>query len=272
MQNRKSNAVPDDKNSGIFEIINNRRSIRKFSDKIVSNTVLEKILKAGVRAPFAAQLCSVIYTSDPQKMERLREMGVYPTTKVLMIFLIDVRRLEKIITQRGKQYVQDDGMTLWLGIQDVSLVVENIILAAESLGLGSVLLGVAPQKADLLAEIFSIPLRVYPVVGLCLGYPDPSVETDIRPRFPLELTVSEDSYRDLSDSEIQACMKAMDEGYLAQGYYIKLRAKIPLKEGKDDIDYDRYSWSEHISRKFCQGRPTEEPLFAIIKRHGFNVE
>ncbi|MFX1474978.1 MAG: nitroreductase family protein [Promethearchaeota archaeon] len=255
--------------SDIFDIIHNRRSIRKFTDQPVTEEVLEKILEAGFRAPFATQLCSVVYTRKPEIMKKLRRLGVYPTTKVLMIFLIDVRRLEKIMHQRGHAYNQDDGMTLWLGVQDVSLVVENLILAAEALGLGSVLLGNAPLNADLLCQVLKIPKRVYPVVGLCLGYPDPTEETEIRPRFALKHSAFEDSYHDLSESEIREAMQLMDEGYLAQDYYVRLGAKIPLRTGKDDISLDEYSWCEHISRKYCQGRWTEEPLVAIIRKHGF---
>jgi hypothetical protein len=63
-------------------------------------------------------------------------------------------------------------------------------------------------------------------------------------------------------------MTVMDKGYLAQGYYIKEKTKISLKEGKDEIDFDTYSWSEHISRKMCQGRWSEDPLITILERHG----
>jgi nitroreductase len=258
-----------DVSQDIFKVIHNRRSIRKFTDQAVSPEALEKILAAGMRAPFASQLCSVVYTRKPEVMEKLRRLGVYPTTQVLLVFFIDVRRLEKIMGQRGHTYDQDDGMTLWLGVQDVSLVVENVILAAEALGMGSVLLGNAPLNADLISQVLNIPKRVYPVVGLCLGYPDPSEETQIRPRFPLKHSAFEDSYHDLSESEIQESMHVMDEGYLAQGYYVKLGAKIPLRTGKDDIGFDSYSWCEHISRKYCQGRWTKEPLVTIIGRHGF---
>ena len=256
----------------IFEIINNRRSIRRYSEKEISNKVLEKILKAGFRAPFAAQLCSVVYTRDKEKMKQFKGVGLYPTTKVFMVFFIDFRRMEKIMSQRGHTYDFDDGMTLWLGIQDVTLVIENVILAAESLGLGSVLLGVIPLKADLVADIFNVPKRVFPVVGLCLGYPDQTVETAVRPRFPLKHSAFEDSYKNLSDNDVKECMKNMDEGYLTQGYYIKQNAKIPLKEGKDEIGYDKYSWSEHISRKFSQRKKISDTLLSIIKKHGFEMK
>ena len=65
-------------------------------------------------------------------------------------------------------------------------------------------------------------------------------------------------------------MKEMDEGYLAQGYYIKEKIKVPLRAGKDEIDFDRYSWSEHISRKFSQRCGADNPLFPVLKRHGIN--
>lgn len=250
----------------------NRRSMRQFLDKPITDEVLEKILKAGFQAPFAAQLCSIIYTRDKDKISQLQRMGVYPTTKVLMLFLIDLRRLEKIMAQRGHSYDADDTFTLWLGIQDASLVAENIIIAAEALELGSVLLGATPHFAEYLAEMFNIPDRVFPMVGLCLGYPDPAEHTEVRPRFPLEFSTYNDAYHDHSEEDIQACMKIMNEGYLAQNYYIERNAKIPLMKGKDTIDYDTYSWCEHISRKFCQGGWAKYPLLATLQKQGFTFE
>ena len=187
--------------SDIFKVMHQRRSIRKFSEREISKEDLEKILEAGLRAPFAAQLCSVVYTSDKNKMKEIKGIGIYPTTKILMFFLIDLNRMEKIMKLREHVYDTDDAMTLWLGIQDATLVIENIILAADSLEMGSVLLGVAPQIADILSEVFKIPQRVFPVVGLCLGYPDPSVETDIRPRYPLKYSAFEDSYKELNEED-----------------------------------------------------------------------
>ena len=204
-------------------------------------------------------------------MKTLKRMGVYPTTKVLMIFLIDFTRFNKIIEQRNYTYDYDDSLGLWLGVQDASLVAENVILAMEAMGLGSVLLGVAPILADQLAEIFKLPPKAFPVVGLCAGYPDPEHLMDVRPRFPYEYSAFEDEYRDLTEDEIKDCMKAMDDGYITQGYYIKQNDKIPLKAGNDTIDYDKYSWSEHISRKVTQGRWSKETLNDIIRRKGFDV-
>ncbi len=255
----------------IFKIIHNRRSIRKFTNKPISDEILETLLKAGVRAPFAAQLYSIIYTRNPEKMKI--KCGVYSTTKLLMIFFVDARKIEKIITQRGYIYDYDDINLIWLAIQDATLVAENIILTAEALGLGSVLLGVVPNQWKEIKERFNVPPRVFPIVGLCIGYPEPSALMDVRPRYPLKYIAFKDQYKDLTEKEVQECMKVMDEGYLEQGYYIKQSAKIPLKKelGEDKIDYDKYSWSEHISRKLIQGRWGEKPFISLLRDCGFKL-
>lgn len=256
----------------LFDIINQRRSIRKFLDKEISDETINKMLDAGFRAPFAYQITSIVYTRSREKIVTLKQMGVYPTTKLLMVFFIDFNRMEKIVKARNYHYDFDDSLLLWIGIQDVSLVVENIILTAEAVGLGSVLLGGAPLLVEKIKELFKVPEKVFPVVGLCLGYPDPEHLFDIRPRFPTKYTAFEDSYHELTTKELLSCMHSMDEGYITQGYYIKQKAKIPLKKGTDKINYDKYSWSEHISRKISQGMRTNKSLLNILREQGFNLE
>lgn len=266
--NFKENEFSND----IFDIIHQRRSIRKFLDKEISNDVIERILLAGFRAPFAYQISSIVYTKDKEKMTKLRRMGIYPTTQLFMVFFFDFNRMEKIVQARNYNYDFDDGLLLWIGLQDVSLVVENIVLAAEAMGLGSVLLGSAPLLVDTISEVFNVPKKVFPVVGLCLGYPDPEHLFDIRPRFPLKYTAFEDSFKELSQDELKECMSKMDDGYLTQGYYIKQNAKIPLQNKEDKFDFDRYSWTEHISRKISQGIWSEKSLLTILKEQGFKLE
>jgi nitroreductase len=264
--------MPDQSDSNIIlKVIHNRRSIRKFLSKQVPNEILSQVLRAGFRAPFAAQLCSVIYTQSKEKMKKAG-IGVYPTAPVHLIYFIDLRRLEKIMVQRGYEYGYDDMMTIWLGLQDVALMIENLTVAAESLGLGSVLYGNTPLRADYISRTFKVPQRVFPVVAMSLGYPDPSEQTEIRPRFPLEMAAYEEEYHDHSEEDIKSCMRAMDEGYLAQGYYIRSRIKVDLVDREDLIGFDKYSWSEHISRKFRSVFRSDDSLLDILRRHGFSLK
>jgi hypothetical protein len=150
-------------------------------------------------------------------------------------------------------------------------MIENLTIAAESVGLGSVLYGMAPLKADEIAKTFNVPKRVFPVVAMSIGYPDPAENTEVRPRFPLEMAAFEDVYRQHSVEDIEVCMKKMDEGFIAQGYYIKSKTKVPLVDEEDTIGFDKYSWSEHISRKFRSAFRRGEPLLEILRRHGFEL-
>ena len=260
-----------DQSNTVIDIINNRRSIRQFLNKPVTDDILKQILEAGFRAPFAAQLCSVIYTRDRDKMTEAG-IGTYPTASVHLIFFVDFVRLEKIMKKRGHEYGYDDMMAIWLGMQDVALMIENLTIVAESFGLGSVLYGATPTKADGIAKTFNVPKRVFPVVAMSVGYPDPAENTEVRPRFPLEMAAFEDEYRHHTDEDIESCMKRMDEGYIAQGYYIKNKTKVPLVDKEDNIGFDKYSWSEHISRKFRNASRRGDPLLEILRRHGFDLE
>ena len=63
-----------------------------------------------------------------------------------------------------------------------------------------------------------------------MGYP--AEEFPPRPRWPLWFTLFEDKYPEFSDEQVAEAMKVMDEGYLAQGYYARKKAKIRLEEGQ----------------------------------------
>jgi hypothetical protein len=70
-------------------------------------------------------------------------------------------------------------------------------------------------------------------------------------------------------SGVEVC-PIYNERYLAQGYCIKEKIRVPLREGNDEIGFDKYSWSEHISRKFSQRRGADNPLFPVLKKHGIS--
>jgi len=147
---------------------------------------------------------------------------------------------------------------------------ENMVIAGRSLGLGSCFLGSAPYRADKIAEEYDLPKRVFPLVQLVMGYPAENPPT--RPRYPMEFTLFENKYPKLDQNIISKAMQTMDEGYLAQDYYRNLNAKIPL-EGKreETFNYDNYSWTEHISRKWGQWFSKPKDLLEQFKKRGFHI-
>ena len=79
-------------------------------------------------------------------------------------------------------------------VVDVALVAQNVLLAAESVGLGGVYIGGIRNGPQTVVDQLQIPELVVPVFGLCLGWPAESPA--VKPRQPLELILHQDVYRD----------------------------------------------------------------------------
>jgi hypothetical protein len=166
--------------------------------------------------------------------------------------------------------VTNDLSLLLFGIQDAAYMAQNMVVAGESLGLFSCFLGAAPYQAVRIARDFKLPPRVFPLVGLVMGYK--AEEQPPRPRYPLSFTLFEDRYPELTDEQVSEAMKVMDEGYLAQDYYSKPKIKIPLEGDKQEtFTYENYSWTEHISRKWGQWYRSPKELLEQLKKRGFDL-
>ena len=218
------------------------RSVRKFTPDRLSDETIRTIVRAGQQAAFASQLYSLI-------LSRKKNLPFHAAA--MFTICVDMHRMELIMAKRGWKTVANNMMMLIFGMQDASLMAQNMILAAESLGLGTCLLGAAPSVAGKLQKLYHLPPRVFPLVQLVIGHP--AEEFTPRPRYPYEFTCFEDRYPELPDKDVAKAMQVMDEGYLSQGYYKKQHTKIPLEHGKKEtFTYDNYSWTEHISRKWGQ--------------------
>jgi len=247
--------------NNVIESMLNRKSIRKYTDVMPTDEVIHTVVRAGQQAPFASQLCSVLLT---------RKKGIPFGAPLLFTICVDLHRMELIMSKRGWRMVTNDLSMLFFGIQDASLMAENMVNAAESLGMGSCFLGAAPYMADKIARKYKLPPRVFPLVQLVMGYP--AENPPIRPRYPLSFTLFEDEYPRLSDAEVEQAMKPMDEGYLAQNYYRKGKIMIRLEGGREEtFTYDNYSWAEHISRKWGQWYESPEELLGQLAKRGFKV-
>jgi len=248
------------KTNVVIETMLSHKSIREYADKMPSDDVIKTIVRAGQQAPFAFQCYSIILS---------RNQNQHPyKAPLLFTICVDPHKFELIMARRGWKPIINDVMLMLLAIQDAALMTENMIVAARSLGLGSCLLGNAPNRADKIAEQHDLPKRVFPLVQLVMGYP--AEDPPPRPRYPMEFTLFEDKYPMLSDDVVSKAMKQMDKGYLAQDYYRKRKAKIPLTvDRKETFTYDDYSWTEHISRKLGQWDSDPSRLLRQLRKRGF---
>lgn len=255
-----------------------RRSIRKYETRMPTDDVIEAVVRAGQQAPFAGQLGSVLLKRRPPvdeaeagaPKEPKPASGIPWNAPLLFTILIDMHRMELVMEKRGWRTKAHDLNMLLFGVQDAILMAENMVMAAESLGMGSCFLGGAPFRAARIIEEYELPKRVFPVVQLTMGYP--AENPPPRPRYPLSFHLFEGSYPKLTDEDVEAAMKQMDEGYLAEDYYRTLGARIKLEDGREEtFTYDDYSWTEHMCRKWGQWLDDAEPLLEQLEACGFEL-
>ncbi len=141
-----------------------RRSIRKYKDIKVSNEIVEDLLKAAMAAPSAGneQPWEFVVLRDKEIMKNITE--IHPYSKMLL-------KSDVAIVVCG-----DEKKEVFKGywVQDCSAATENILLAAQDMGLGAVWLGVYPiaDRVEKIQEILGLPSSVVPLSIVPVGYPD----------------------------------------------------------------------------------------------------
>jgi nitroreductase len=248
--------------NAVIDAMMNRKSIRSYEDRQVPDDVLETIVRAGQHAPFAAQMGSVLLSRHAEKNPF--------RAPLLFTICADVHRLERVMARRGWALRTNDLSILLFAIQDACYMAENMVLAAECLGLGSCYLGAAPYIAAALRREYGVPEHVFPVVQLTMGYPAEDPPT--RPRYPLSFHLFEDAYPEMDDESVDEAAREMDEGYLAQDYYRRADYMVKLEGDREEtFTFDDYGWTEHMGRKWGQWYETPNELLEALEACGFDV-
>jgi nitroreductase len=249
--------------NSVIDLMMRRRSVRKYSDEMPSQEVIETIVRAGQQAPFAFQMCSLLLSKE-------RENHPFKAP-LLFTICVDSHRHETIMARRGWELATNDLSLLFFGIQDAAYMAENMVMAAESLGLGSCFIGRAIYQAEEIKEAYQLPPRVLPLVQLTMGYPDEDRPT--RPRYPIDFCLFEGQYPEYSEEQVQRAMQEMDEGYMDQAYYKRVNLMIDLQDGKEETHtFETYGWTEHISRKTGQWLRNVEDLTSQLEACGFRID
>lgn len=147
-----------------MDAILNRKSIRKYKDIKVSNEVVEELLKAAMAAPSAGneQPWEFIVLRDKKIMEDITK--VHPHSEMLL----DADVAIIVCGDEGKEVFKG----FW--VQDCSAATENILVAAEDKGLGTVWVGVYPEEERVTAikQLLHLPSNIIPLSIIPIGYPD----------------------------------------------------------------------------------------------------
>ncbi|MCU0486878.1 MAG: nitroreductase family protein [Anaerolineales bacterium] len=197
--------------NAVIDCLMNHRSIRKFLDKPIEPEILDTILQAGTRAATAGNLqhYSLIVVDDKEKKRALWDDEMLDAP-ALIIAVVDEYRLKRWFELNEAPFYFDQVTNLLIGYWDAVIALQNVVVAAESLGLGTVYLGEIISKD--LAGILGTPPYVFPAGCVVVGYPDESPE--LRPRLPMDAVVHRNGYHLPSDDEINTWFKQKDERWL----------------------------------------------------------
>lgn len=222
----------------LYELMMKRRSVRAFQDQKIPEPVVEKLLDVVNNAPSGGNIqpLSIILVQGQEGREKLSELaGGQPWVKnapLSMIFCLDFYRIKKWAELCQTDFRGQQALNHFLiAYADLMAAAQNVVILAESLGLGSVYIGSIQHEIDETRRCFEIPEYVLPMMVLCLGYPK-SIPRTI-PKLKKEAIVHQEKYRRLGEDEIQ---KAFDDKY-----------------GKIDEDMEKY-----LERAFIEALEAEK--------------
>jgi nitroreductase len=202
------------------------RSVRRFLNRPVEQGLLESLIHCGQAAATSSfiQAYSVVRVT---RVEARAAIAAAAGGQVwierapeFLVFCADLRRIDSACQRAGKGPVEGFTEHGLAAVVDVALMAQNVLLAAESQGLGGVFIGGIRNAPQVVVEQLELPDLVVPVFGMCLGWPDE--DNPVKPRMPVDFVLHQDSYRDLPAESIAEYDAAMAAYYAARGANIKL--------------------------------------------------
>lgn len=177
----------------------NHRSVRQFTAQAIEPALLETLIQCGQAAASSSfiQAYSVIRVTNPAHRARIAELAGGQTwitqAPEFLVFCADLYRINVCCVAQGMGALQGHAEHFLAASVDVALMAQNVLTAAESAGLGGVFIGGIRNDPQAVCDLLELPELVYPVFGMCLGYPDQ--ETALKPRFPVTTILHQGCYQ-----------------------------------------------------------------------------
>lgn len=197
-----------------IDLMKNHVSVRRFTDEAIAPDLLKQIIEAAQQASTWKnfQSYSIIHVTDPKKKQRLVELVPQEAilqSAVFLLFIGDLHRAEQWTTHQGSPFYGKGIENILISAVDTALIGQNVLLAAESLGYGGVVIGMVRHVSKELSALFQLPDHTYPLFGIALGRP--SEKNQVKPRLPYESVVYENVYQDQSICQLQTYEQTLKE-------------------------------------------------------------
>ena len=208
----------------VIRQLNNRKSVRAYTDREIGKAEKDAILMAAAQAPTAGnqQLYTILDITDQQLKDRLVEtcdhQPMIAQAKLVLIFCADCKKWYDAYAAVGCQPRKPGVGDLLLACSDAIIAAQNAVTAAESLGIGSCYIGDIMENCEQQRELLGLPEYVFPVGMVIFGYPTEQQQRRPKPeRVQMHYIVHENGYKPLSKQELEEMWtpRAGEKGYEA---------------------------------------------------------
>jgi nitroreductase len=257
--------APDQPGLPVLAQIGEHRSLRRYRPDPVTPDLLRLLCACALSAPTKSDLqqADIIHVADPAKRQRivahLPDMAWILDAPVFLVFCGNNRRISHIGQWRGKPFANEHLDHFMNAAVDAGIVMMNFISAAEAAGLGTCPISAIRNAIDTVSRELELPEGVFPIAGLCVGYP--ASPGHISPRLPLEVTVHTDRY---DETRLRENIDGYDQRRHANHPYAKQRRTASFGTA------EFYGWSEDKARQYAE--PERADFGSYIRRQGFSLK
>lgn len=244
-----------------MESVKNRVSIRKYSEKNISDELLTQLLEEAERTPTMGnlQLYSVVVTRSEEGKKKLSPLHfnqpMVMNAPVVLTFCADFRRTTQWCKYRKADPGYDNLLSFFNAASDTLLYVQNFCTLAEAEGLGTCYLGTTIYTSEAIIDTLGLPELVFPVATITLGFPaETPAQSD---RLPIRAIMHNEMYTDYDEKAIDD-LYALKEALPENKHFVEINAKETLAQIFTDIRYTRKD-NEAIS----------ENLLRALKKQNF---
>ena len=208
-------APPSLQDNPLLGAILNRRSVRSYSDRLIPDDVFTAILEAGRLAPSTVNLQSwafVTFTAETWRAAFDRPIPFQAHRAVVVC--ADGHRARAVLDAFPSSPLVEHT----IAVMNASLAAMNMNIAAEALGVSSVMLSETGRSglldARYLQEKLSLPDKVVPIMTLVFGYAK-GLRLPMPPKLPLDQVCFEGRYREADPAAMRDWLEQMMAGYKA---------------------------------------------------------
>jgi nitroreductase len=236
----------------MLDFLNQRRTIRKYSNEPIPNQLMTELLQAAAQSSNTGnmQAYSVVVTSNADIKNQLApahfNQPMVKAAPAVLTFCADFNRFSQWCQLRNASPGYDNFQSFMASAIDALIFAQTFAIAAESQGLGICYLGTTTYNAGEIIDALQLPKLVVPVTTITVGYPDETPK--LTDRLPLEAVVHYETYHDYSPKDIDSLYAEKENSDFYKNFVAE-NNKETLAQVFTDVRYSRKN-NEFFSDKF----------------------